>query len=72
MAGGVLGLKNMDLFRSNVGILSLSIEGSSDSWVVVSTVRGVSVSFWNEIMHLLWLDVGIELVVFLLVLLLQE
>lgn len=74
MAGGVLGLKNMNLFRSDVGILSLSIEGSSDSWVVISTVRGVSVSFGNKIMHLLWLDVGIELVFLLILrfLLLQE
>ena len=65
MADGVLGLKNMNLFRSNVGIFSLGIKSSSDSWIVISAVRGVSVSFGNKIMHLLWLDVGIELAVIL-------
>ena len=66
VAGCMLGLKNVYLLRPSslagqVQVASLSVESSSDSWVVLRAVRSMSVSFRDQIMDFLRLNVGIEL-----------
>ena len=66
VAGRMLGLQNMNLLWSSslawqVQISSLSVKGGSDSWIVVRAIRSVSVGFRDQIMDLLWLNIGVEL-----------
>ena len=66
VAGCMLGLKNVYLLRPSslagqVQVTSLSVESSSDSRVVLRAVRSMSVSFRDQIMDLLWLNIGVEL-----------